>query len=395
MPTQPSAPGMTTLVSERAFLAIADVSGYTSYLAGVELDHAQDILSDLTVTVVEAMAPFQLLKLEGDAAFAYVPGDSMDGSVLQDCVEGTYVAFRNRLRDITQASTCECNACSRTPDLDLKIVIHHGVIGRQRLMGLEELVGPEVILVHRLLKNKVRERTGVAAYALYTQAVVEAAGVDPLAQGLQEHHEDTDVAGEVVAWVRDLDAIWQRLAERPWRTIPAEQRGPTWIIESPAPPQFVFEFLTSPSRRPNWDIGIDSITEESVDGRRGADTVNHCIHGKDAIIEQILDWRPAEYWMTRTTFPRGPNPPQFLKTEQMTRTAEGGTRVELTIGSIDGRTAEEDETLLGLVGSNLEAAVPAIEDALASAYAEWAASAPEAPPLPERRERYLKQPIIY
>ena len=59
---------MSDAGTERAFLAIADVSGYTNYLAGVELDHSQDILSDLTVTVVEAMAPFQLLKLEGDAA---------------------------------------------------------------------------------------------------------------------------------------------------------------------------------------------------------------------------------------------------------------------------------------------------------------------------------------
>ena len=37
---------------EPAFLLIADISGYTSYLAGAELDHAQDILADLMTTVV-------------------------------------------------------------------------------------------------------------------------------------------------------------------------------------------------------------------------------------------------------------------------------------------------------------------------------------------------------
>ena len=31
---------------EPACLVLADISGYTSYLAGVELDHAQDILAD-------------------------------------------------------------------------------------------------------------------------------------------------------------------------------------------------------------------------------------------------------------------------------------------------------------------------------------------------------------
>ena len=37
---------------EPACLLIADISGYTSYLAGSELDHAQDVLADLMTTVV-------------------------------------------------------------------------------------------------------------------------------------------------------------------------------------------------------------------------------------------------------------------------------------------------------------------------------------------------------
>ena len=52
---------------------IADISGYTGYLADVELDHAQDILADLIGAVVTALRPdFRLAKLEGDAAFMYM-----------------------------------------------------------------------------------------------------------------------------------------------------------------------------------------------------------------------------------------------------------------------------------------------------------------------------------
>src|SRR5687768_8851699 len=97
---------------EPACLLIADISGYTDYLAGVELDHAQDILADLVDTVVSGLRPtFRLAKLEGDAAFAYVIAETIDGSLLQDTVERTYFAFRRRMRDIRQASRCECNAC--------------------------------------------------------------------------------------------------------------------------------------------------------------------------------------------------------------------------------------------------------------------------------------------
>ena len=53
-------PGIaTTMLSqpESACLVIADISGYTGFLAGAELDHAQDILADMMGTVVGALRP--------------------------------------------------------------------------------------------------------------------------------------------------------------------------------------------------------------------------------------------------------------------------------------------------------------------------------------------------
>ena len=49
--------------SEKACFAIADISGYTKFLASSELEHAQDILAEFTNTVVEALGPtFRLAK---------------------------------------------------------------------------------------------------------------------------------------------------------------------------------------------------------------------------------------------------------------------------------------------------------------------------------------------
>ena len=48
---------------ELAYFAIADISGYTSFLAGVELDHAQDIIADIMDTLLRALRPtFRLAK---------------------------------------------------------------------------------------------------------------------------------------------------------------------------------------------------------------------------------------------------------------------------------------------------------------------------------------------
>src|SRR6185503_2498220 len=64
----------------------------------------------------------------------------------------------------------------------------------------------------------------------------------------------------------------------------------------PGTPALVWDFVTSPARRVRWQAGVDSIEEATANGRRGVGTVNHCIHGKDAIVEEILDWRPPEYY---------------------------------------------------------------------------------------------------
>jgi hypothetical protein len=43
--------------AESACFAIADISGYTHFVSGVELDHAQDIIADITNTLVRALHP--------------------------------------------------------------------------------------------------------------------------------------------------------------------------------------------------------------------------------------------------------------------------------------------------------------------------------------------------
>ena len=167
-----------------ACFAIADISGYTHFVSGVELDHAQDIIADIMDTLVKALRPpFRLAKFEGDAAFVYALERKVDGSLLQDSIEQAYFAFRRRLRNIKEANNCECQACSRMQSLDVKFVVHHGEFIRQKMSGREELAGREVILVHRLLKNDVAKTFGAHAYALYSDACIRAMGIDPVGAG--------------------------------------------------------------------------------------------------------------------------------------------------------------------------------------------------------------------
>jgi uncharacterized protein YndB with AHSA1/START domain len=376
---------------EPACLVIADISGYTSYLAGVELDHAQDILADLMDTVVGSLRPaFRLAKLEGDAAFTYAVTATIDGSALMDTVDRTYFAFRRRLRDIGQASTCDCNACMRMPSLDLKVLAHHGTIVRQRMAGREELVGSDVILAHRLLKNEVTERTGAAAYALYTDACLQAASVDPAALGLIEHRETYEHIGEVTGWVADLGAAWTAELDRTRVVVEPESAIAAVEYDLPAPPALAWDYLTSPARRPRWQAGVSEVIEQTAGGRRGVGTTNHCVHGKDAIVEEILDWRPPEYFTMRWQMPI-PGAPKIRAMYTLDATGIGThvtMRMERPRSSKDRAFLEQLLPMLSpMFQAGIEALRPLLEAEMARRAGD-AASNPE-PDLPASAGRFL------
>ncbi len=237
---------MLSVAQPTCFL-IADISGYTGYLADVELDHAQDILADLVGAVVTALRPnFRLAKLEGDAAFTFMTADRVDGSMLLDTIERCYFGFRRRRRDVRQATSCECNACVRIPDLDLKFVVHHGEAIIQKVAGRQELLGSDVIVVHRLLKNDVVEKLGINAYALISQACIDASDLDPAALGMRAHTETYDRIGDVPAWAHDLERRWQEEEARGRVFVTPAEAILDLSIETAVPPQVAWEFLTKP-----------------------------------------------------------------------------------------------------------------------------------------------------
>jgi uncharacterized protein YndB with AHSA1/START domain len=379
---------------ESACFLIADISGYTSYLADVELDHAHDIIADLMATVVRRLRPpFRLAKFEGDAAFFYAVAEKVDGSVLQDAIEWAYFAFRKRLRSIKLASACKCSACSKMEDLDLKFVSHHGEFIKQRMAGREELAGRDVIVIHRLLKNAVNERLGGHAYALYSDACIRAMGIDPVAQGLIEHRESIDIIGDVECWVRDLEAAWAQENHRQRNEVARDNAFAVIEFDIAAPRPTVWEYWTSPDLRPKWR-GADEVRETAERGRRGVGTTNHCMHGDHAIIEEVLDWRPFDY-LTLTTLLPVLGAPKIPMTYAFSETAGSagagvGTHVEIRVA----KPKPKDKAFLEEVGAKFHETITS-EVATLRQMLEGQTGAPavEEPALPVSAERFLTQPV--
>ena len=225
-----------------------------------------------------------------------------------------------------QATSCNCNACVRIPDLNLKFVVHHGMALRQRVAGSEELLGSDVIVVHRLLKNEVVERLGISAYALFTQAAVDAMAINPTELGMDPLVETYEHLGEVSTWVQDLERRWQQEETRQRVFVSAEDSAFAVSVATAAPPQVAWEFLTVPGRRAGWQAGVtDVLLVDSTGNRRSVGATIHCMHGSEAVIEEILDWRPYDYWSNRSTINTPAGPMKMLSTVELEPTASGTT----------------------------------------------------------------------
>jgi uncharacterized protein YndB with AHSA1/START domain len=283
--------------------------------------------------VVTALRPnFRLAKLEGDAAFTFAKAEKIDGSMLLDTIERCYFGFRRRRRDVRQATSCECNACARIPDLDLKFVVHHGPAIHQKVAGRQELLGSDVIVAHRLLKNEITETLGIGAYALITQQCVDVTEVDPTALGMRGITEAYDRIGDVPAWAHDLERRWLEEEDRRRVFVSPEESLLVVSVPTNVPPQVAWEFLTTPGRRKSWQFQVTDVTVSgTTGGRRGLGSTNHCMHGEDAVIEEILDWRPYDYLTDRTTFDHPSGPVKILHTIEL-EPETAGTTVHFRFG---------------------------------------------------------------
>lgn len=55
---------------QHGFLLLADVSGYTSFMAETELEHSQQVIGDVLNLTLRELTP-TLELVEGDAVFVY------------------------------------------------------------------------------------------------------------------------------------------------------------------------------------------------------------------------------------------------------------------------------------------------------------------------------------
>ena len=325
-------------MAQQGFLLVADITGYTMFLTRSELEHAQGILDALFKSIfAEIKPPIMLSNLQGDAALTYLPDANLPQRQFPlDAIERIYCSFANTLGAMRLNTTCACNACRNMNLLDLKFFLHHGTYATQEMAGRTELQGAEVIRLHRLMKNSVTAATGIKAYALVTEQAADAIGLPDFFAGATRHVENLGEFGETVCYVYDLApifALW-----RATRRVVVQHDEPlafeSMECDLPVPPAIAWAYVTDIDKKIRWQHGIDAMTMTGLArGRIGLGATQHCAHGKDSTVHDIVDWRPFDYVTWHIRLPMGAIVRQMA---ELTPLENGGTHLSLRCAKPEG-----------------------------------------------------------
>ena len=285
-------------MANKGFFIITDISGYTEFLTKSEIDHAQDAIQSLFDAQINNIKhPFVISGFRGDAILMYMPDTHYEApQTVLESLENLYFVFADTLRQMQFNTTCTCRACKNLKNLDLKMVIHHGEYVIQKLGDHEELMGADVIVPHRMLKNTVIEQTGISCYALFSEAAAEALHLTELAEPLIPHAETYEHIGEVKMQVLDLHKAWEREQEKQRVFISPESAFFTFDWDIPYPVSVVWEYLSVPRLALMYEPFDIYERDDSLGGRTRPGATFHCAHGDDfSVMQKIVDWKPFDY----------------------------------------------------------------------------------------------------
>jgi hypothetical protein len=315
-------------VTQHGYLVIADISGYTSFIAKTELEHSHEILAELLGLLVEKFKPLMTIsKLEGDAVFAYAAEEKISrGETLLEFLEDMYVAFRDRQVSIKRATTCTCLACQNIPTLDLKFIAHHGDYIVQRVGEIRELVGSDVNLIHRLTKNHVAEATGWRAYLMLTDRCLDHLKLN--LENTQVQVETYEHLGDVKTHSLNLHQRYDELVSERRNFLTEETADLVFSVDYPVPPPVAWSWFQNPEKRNIVMPGVIWSPGDRPLGRGGIGASNHCAHGEGISTEVVVDWRPFEY-STIESYEKGKK--TIIETDRFEPLPDGCTRLHVLV----------------------------------------------------------------
>jgi hypothetical protein len=286
-------------IAKNGFLVVADISGYTRFLADTELEHANGILKDLFDSIIPVFErSIEISNFMGDAILGHCDNRAMlNTQFIIDFAKEVYNSFADKKELININTSCQCSACKHMSELDLKVFVHYGEYINQKLQDRNELAGSDVNSIFRLMKNDVVEKTEIEPYLLVTKKALDAMGISGFGVGKHNLSQNYEHIGKIEFVIDDLHQYWEAHRQVKRHYIDSSDRllFDEISVKANATSDLAFLMYT----KPEWRQRIMHADKIEIFNKNsstlGEGTSFHCHHGDEVFKMEITDWQSGKY----------------------------------------------------------------------------------------------------
>lgn len=240
---------------------IPDISGFTDFVNETAIEHSQHIISELLEIIINANTlNFEISEIEGDAVLFYKKNAIPKFTDIFEQSKEMFLRFHTHLQEIERSNVCQCGACRTASKLSLKFIAHLGDIKEVSVKQFNKLIGSDLILAHRILKNSIESKE----YLLITDKYFEDSpdelkSLDHWAT-IKSNSEEIDKFGTVTSKYIDFHPLLKQIPEFAKANKPRSyDRKPDIFVTINAPMLLVHDFLTDANAKYDYVPGIKKI----------------------------------------------------------------------------------------------------------------------------------------
>jgi hypothetical protein len=185
-------------MENRALIFIPDISGFTKFVTECEIDHSNQVISNLINIILSSnQLELKVSEIEGDAVLFYSKGAPPKKEEIIQQSKRMFIDFHTNLKDLERDFFCKCGTCMTASNLTLKFIAHYGVCKEVPIHNSTKLIGGDVILAHRLLKNNVPEREYILLSEKYLKSQQSELITKPDWVDIKSNIENVEDFGEI------------------------------------------------------------------------------------------------------------------------------------------------------------------------------------------------------
>jgi uncharacterized protein YndB with AHSA1/START domain len=248
---------------KKALIYIPDISGFTRFVNATEIHHSQHIIEELLEVLLESNnLNLEVSEIEGDAILFYRTGEPPQPDQIGEQIKKMFINFHSYLQVIERDTVCQCGACRTVSRLTIKFFIHFGEIGISKIREHTKLMGKNIILSHRLMKNDIESDEYLLMTTEFTQLQDGSQMKASLNwSDLKEGKITYDHIGEVAYQYIELSSLRDQI--KPVKPASDAEKYKNPIVFSThidAPMDFVYRIVTDLALRTRWSEGLNKLT---------------------------------------------------------------------------------------------------------------------------------------